>query len=325
MKRSRKILLGLVACVVLLGLAATALIATFDWNRAKPWLVATVGHALGRSVAVDGDLRVSWQCNPELGGWRAWIPGPHVSASRVTIGNMDWARAPVFATVDRMEFDFSLLPLLAHTLSVRAVHFVAPDVHFERRADGRNNWTFGTSGSDPSAWKLDLGQVKIDSGQLSMADRMKSLDVRVHLEAMKKSIAFDELVAQQEELSQREVVARVGAGSAKQFDEHARARDRRAQRGHESLQHYAFGFTVDGTFKGNAVKGSGGVGGVFALRNTDQPFPMHADVRIGDTRIAFIGTLTDPADLDALDLRLWLSGGSLAQLYDILQLTLPES
>ena len=37
------------------------------------------------------------------------------------------------------------------------------------------------------------------------------------------------------------------------------------------------------------------------------------------------GTLIEPTDLDALDVRLWLSGVSLAQLYEIFGLTLPES
>ena len=325
MKRIHKILLGLIATIVLLCVVATVLIATFDWNRAKPWLTATVGHAIGRSVAIDGDLVVNWERDPNLSGWRAWVPGPRINASGVTVGNTQWAKKPVFATADRVEFDLSLWPLLAHTVSVQAVQFVAPDVHFERLADGRDNWTFATDDSTQSPWKLDLGQVKFDSGQLSVVDRMKSLDIRAHLEALKKSIPFDELVAQQEQVSQREAATRVGVSGAKKFDEHARKRDAPAQPGHESLPYYAFGFTVEGKFKGNAVKGNGGIGGVLALKDANRPFPLHADVRIGDTRIALIGTLTDPADLDALDLRLWLSGKSLGQLYDILQLTLPES
>ena len=324
MKRTPKILLSLIAIVVLFGAVALVLIATFDWNRAKPWLTATVGHAISRSVAIDGDLLVNWQRDPDLKGWRAWVPGPHVSASKVTVGNTDWAKQPVFATADRVEFDLSLLPLLAHTASVPVIRVVAPDVHFERLADGRDNWTFGTS--DPaSAWQLDLGSVRFDDGQLSVADRMKALDIRAHLEALTKSIPYDELVSQQEQVSQREAAARVGVSGAKKFDEHARKRDEPVQGEHESLQHYAFGFTVAGTYNGNAVKGTGGIGSVLALKHADRPFPLHADVRIGDTRIALIGTLTDPSDLDALDLRLWLSGKSLAQLYDVLHITMPES
>lgn len=73
------------------------------------------------------------------------------------------------------------------------------------------------------------------------------------------------------------------------------------------------------------VNGSGKVGGVLALQDAKRPFPVQASVRIGDTRIALVGTLTDPAHLAALDLRLWLAGLSMAHLYEISGVTLPET
>jgi uncharacterized protein involved in outer membrane biogenesis len=326
MKRIIGTLLGLITTVVALGIVAAWAFVHFDWNRAKPWLASSVSHAIGRNVAIDGDLLVRWQRDPQVHGWRAWVPGANISAAKVTIGNTQWGKQPVFATADRVEFDLSLLPLLFRTLSVPAVRFVAPDVHFERLADGRANWTFE---ADPASitppWNLDLGSVKFYDGELSVADRLKALDVRVHLQALDKSIPFDELVAQQEEVSRREAAARIGGGAADKFSTHARKRDESLRRGHENVQEYAFSFTVEGSFRGNSVKGDGGVASVLALKTPDQPFPLHADVRIGDTRVALIGTLTDPTDLAALDLRLWLSGKSLAQLYDVLRLTMPES
>jgi uncharacterized protein involved in outer membrane biogenesis len=89
--------------------------------------------------------------------------------------------------------------------------------------------------------------------------------------------------------------------------------------------HFAFVWTASGTLHGKPVKGEGRSGGVFALKHADRPFPLQGDVRFGDTRIAFVGTLTDPTSPDALDVRLWLSGQSLAQLYDAIAVTLPES
>ncbi len=88
---------------------------------------------------------------------------------------------------------------------------------------------------------------------------------------------------------------------------------------------YAIGWTVNGTYKKMAVSGSGKVGGVLALQDTRRPFPVQASVRIGDTRIALVGTLTDPAHLAALDLRLWLAGVSMAHLYEISGVTLPDT
>jgi len=325
MKRSIGIVLAIISPVVVLGIVAAYAFVHFDWNRAKPWLAATTGQAIGRDIAIAGDLLVRWQRDPKLDWWRAWIPGANVSVSKVTVGNPAWAKNAVFGTADQVEFDLSLLPLLAHTVSVPVVRFIAPDVRLERLADGRDNWTFTP---DPSLtalpWHLDLGSVKFDDGELRVNDRVNALDVHAHLQALQKSIPFDELVAQQEQLSQREAAARIGAGAAGKFSTRARKRDESLQ-GKRELQQYAFAFTVEGSLRGNAVKGNGGMASVLALKTPDQPFPLHADVRVGDTRIAFIGTLSDPTDLDGLDLRLWLSGKTLAHLYDILRLTMPES
>ena len=326
MKRGQKIALGIVATLGLLIVVAIIVLATLDWNRAKPWVTATVGHALGRSLAIDGDLQLRWQHDTQSKGWRAWLPAPYVIVSRVTIGNKPWAKSPTFATFDRIEFDLAVLPLLAHTVSIPAMRLVVPEIHLERLADGRNNWTFAAdAASASSAWKFDLGRIHLDRGQLTLADRVKALDVTAHVDTLKKSIAFDELVAQQEDLSHHEASARVGTSGARKFGEHAGKRAGSLRGRGAAAQEYIFGWTVEGTFHGKAVKGSGGIGGMLALKNTDQPFPLHADVQIGDTRVALIGTLIDPTDLDALDVRLWLSGASFAQLYEIFGLTLPES
>ena len=325
MKRSLAILFGLIVAMVVLGIIAAWAFAHVDWNRAKPWLSTNVGAAIGRTVTIDGDLLVRWQHDPELHGWRAWIPGANISASKVTVGNPAWAKNAVLGKADRIDFDLSLLPLLAHTVAVPVVRFVAPDVRLERLADGRDNWTFAP---DPSMtappWNLNLGSIKFDDGELRVSDRTNALEVHAHLQALQKSIPFDELVAQQEALSQREAAARIGAGAAGKFSTRARKRDESLQ-GTRELQQYAFAFTVEGSLRGNAVKGNGGMASVLALKNSSQPFPLHADMRIGDTRIAFVGTLSDPTDLDGLDLRLWLAGKSLAHLYDILRVTMPES
>ncbi len=325
MNLGRKIALGIVATFGVLIVVAAIVLATFDWNRAKPWVTATVGHALGRTLAIDGDLQLQWQYDQHAHVWSAWLPTPYVIASRVTVGNTPWAKAPAFATFDRIELDLALSPLLAHTVSIPTMRLVTPDVHLERLTDGRNNWTFAADSDGSSAWKFDLGRIQLDRGQLTLSDRVKALDITAHVDTLKKSIPFDELVTQQEDLSHHEASARVGSSGARKFGEHAGKRTR-SLRGHgQAQQEYVFGWTVEGTLHGKPVKGSGGIGGMLALKKADQPFPLHADVTIGDTRVALVGSLTDPTDLDALDVRLWLSGASLAQLYEIFGLTLPES
>ncbi|WP_206952281.1 AsmA family protein [Trinickia acidisoli] len=88
---------------------------------------------------------------------------------------------------------------------------------------------------------------------------------------------------------------------------------------------YALGWRAKGRYRGTDVAGTGKLGDVLALRDASRPFPMQADVKIGNTRLALVGTLTDPVHLSALDLRLWLQGESLSNLYAILGVTLPQT
>jgi uncharacterized protein involved in outer membrane biogenesis len=88
---------------------------------------------------------------------------------------------------------------------------------------------------------------------------------------------------------------------------------------------YAFGLKVNGTYRNVPISGTGKLGGVLALEDASKPFPLQADVKAGDTRLAIVGTLTDPAHLAALDLRLWLQGSTMAHLYPLTGITLPDT
>ncbi|NTZ10610.1 AsmA family protein [Burkholderia metallica] len=88
---------------------------------------------------------------------------------------------------------------------------------------------------------------------------------------------------------------------------------------------YAFGLKVDGRYKNVPISGTGKVGGVLAIQDTSRPFPLQADVKAGDTRLALVGTLTDPMHLASLDLRLWLQGTSMSHLYQLTGITLPDT
>ncbi|MGF6899591.1 AsmA family protein [Paraburkholderia sp. GAS348] len=88
---------------------------------------------------------------------------------------------------------------------------------------------------------------------------------------------------------------------------------------------YAIGWTVKGIYNKTPVSGSGKVGGVLALQDANRPFPVQADVKAGDLRVGLVGTLIDPAHLAAVDLRLWLQGNSLARLYSLTGVTLPDT
>ena len=88
---------------------------------------------------------------------------------------------------------------------------------------------------------------------------------------------------------------------------------------------YGIGWTARGTFNGAPVTGSGKAGAVLSLKQQTTPFPLQADMRIGAVHVAIEGTLTKPTQLAALDLRLKLAAPSMARLYAISGLVLPET
>lgn len=93
-------------------------------------------------------------------------------------------------------------------------------------------------------------------------------------------------------------------------------------------QRYGLAWRITGSYNGKAVSGSGKSGGVLALK-TGQPFPLLADLRVGDTALAIDGEL-QPADRNAgkkpvIDTRLKVSGPSMASLYALTGVLLPET
>lgn len=88
---------------------------------------------------------------------------------------------------------------------------------------------------------------------------------------------------------------------------------------------YQMRWSLRGKLDKETVQGSGRAGPLLALRETDKPYPIDADLRVGPTRLKVAGTVARPRSLMALDLKLDLSGPSMAALYPITTVLLPET
>ncbi|MEO5932353.1 MAG: AsmA family protein, partial [Duganella sp.] len=88
---------------------------------------------------------------------------------------------------------------------------------------------------------------------------------------------------------------------------------------------YGVSWKLRGKWNNQTVTGSGKSGAVLSLREQTVPFPLAASLNIGGTSIAVEGTLTKPTALTALDMRLKISGPSMARLYGITGVLLPET
>jgi len=303
MTRPRKIVTWALAVLLALVAVLVIIIATFDWNRVKPTLNAKVSEALHRPFAINGNLAVQWRREPDEGGWRAWVPWPHFIADDLSLGNPEWAKAPQMVTLKRVEFRLSPLPLLTEHVVIPRIDLTQPEADLERLKDGRASWVFDLDPKDPKAepskWVMDIGAIGFDKGHVIFKDETLQAQLDVLIDPLGKPIPFSDIV---------------GSNAAKKVSDQG-----------ASAQDYAFGLKVNGRYKDQPLSGTGKIGGLLALQDASKPFPVQVDLAVGDTHAAVAGTLTDPKNLGALDLRLRLSGTSLGNLYPLTGVTLPDS
>ncbi|HTG98328.1 MAG TPA: AsmA family protein [Burkholderiales bacterium] len=85
-------------------------------------------------------------------------------------------------------------------------------------------------------------------------------------------------------------------------------------------------FTGEGTYSGMPLKAKGHAGQVLAIRDVNTPFPINAEIKIGDTAATLEGTLTGLVGFKGIDLKIkQLSGKTMEDLYWIIGLALPDS
>ena len=327
MRTSGKLALGLVITPVVIVAAAVIFVLTFDWNRAKPYLNDRVSQAINRPFAINGDLVLTWKKPEGESGWRAYVPWPRLIANDITVGNPDWTKQPHVATIHQLTFVLEALPLLAHRIVIPSVTLDTPAIALERDKQNRNNWTFdfaGNEGNDkkPSDWKLDLREIAFSKGTLALDDDIK----RIHLDATIDTVDNQTLYTAANGTAikgeDQPAVVPTASGVAASG---AAAQAPNAPLAPDPQQPYGIAWTVKGTYNNAAITGSGKAGGVLRLQDAGRPYPLQADVTVGKTRIDLAGTLTNPASLTALDLRLHLSGASMAHLYPLTGVVLPDT
>ena len=88
---------------------------------------------------------------------------------------------------------------------------------------------------------------------------------------------------------------------------------------------YGVSWKLHGKFNGAPVTGTGKAGAVLSLKQQSTPYPVQAEFHAGTTHVSAEGTITKPAQLAAIDLRLKLSAPSMARLYNFTGVLLPET
>ncbi len=302
MTKTTKIITWILGVFLLLIVVAIVIIATFDWNRLKPTINQKVSTELNRPFAIRGDLGVVWERQKDETGWRSWIPWPHVHANDVLLGNPPEIPDITMVHLPRVEATLAPLALLTKTVYLPWIKLQQPDARLIRLSEKTNNWTFDLAGSDdkeakaqPSAWSFRLDNIIFDRGRVAIDDAVSKADMEIFVDPLGKPLPFSEVTG------------------AKGKDEKGKVGD------------YVFGLKAEGRYNDQPLRGTGKIGGMLALRSEGTPFPVQADFRSGNTRVAFVGTVNDPMKMGGVDLQLKFAGDSLGELYKLTGVLLPDT
>lgn len=80
-----------------------------------------------------------------------------------------------------------------------------------------------------------------------------------------------------------------------------------------------------GVYHGLPASAEGRGGQVLAIKDTAQPYPLEAAAKVGDTTLKAKGTITNVAQVSAMDLAIEVSGTTMSELYDVIGIAFPET
>jgi len=83
--------------------------------------------------------------------------------------------------------------------------------------------------------------------------------------------------------------------------------------------------SAKGTYRGVRSSARGHGGPVLGLKDSSRPYPLHVVGDVGSTTVRAEGTITDVAQLSAVDLAIEASGKTLADLYHVIGIAFPET
>ena len=135
----KKLLIGLVALVLLVVVAAIALPFFIPVESYKPKIADAVKTATGRGFAINGKISLSV------------LPSLQIEANDVTFGNAPGAATKDMAKLAKLQIGVQLFPLLSGRIAIDNFVLVQPVISLEVDKQGHPNWEFGGAKKEAAA------------------------------------------------------------------------------------------------------------------------------------------------------------------------------
>lgn len=160
---------GVVVLAVAVPVAGAAwFVARFNPNDYAPQIVAAVQQATGRQLSIGGPIKLQLSLTPTL------------TASTLSLSNPQGFADPSLLTLDQVQAQIALLPLLHHQVNILRLVLVGPKLYLERDAKGQADWNFAPAASAPATpaetapapngkrprYKVALQAVELRNGQI---------------------------------------------------------------------------------------------------------------------------------------------------------------
>jgi len=177
----KKLLIGVGAVVVLVIVAALVVPFLIPAETYKSQLLAQVKEATGREARIDGAFKI------------AILPRVEFVAGKVSFANAPGSKAATMVSVDNLNVQVALFPLLGGKVEIDAFVLEKPVINLEIDKAGKANWDFGTAktaaapaqapagggAGAPGLSGLRLGDVRLVDGQVSYSDARTGVSQRI--------------------------------------------------------------------------------------------------------------------------------------------------
>lgn len=258
----------------------------FDWNMLRPYINRKVSETTGREFAIRGDLDVKFQRDRNgETGWRRFVPQPHITADNVYMSN------PAWSTVGKQMAAAQRIEAGVRILPLLTKDVVITDLRLANPDIAVQRRADGSNSwtfkdNGPSEWKVDLQRLAFDSATVRYVDEPVGLDLRATADSIKGG-----------------ETASTAAG----------------------VPPYGLTFTLAGTYNKAKITGGGKAGAVLSLTGDDTSFPIEAEATAGENKLGLRGIIRDPRSLSGFALQMQLAGASMADLYGLTGVLLPET
>ena len=108
--------------------AGAVFLAQFDPNSLKPRIIEAVKRATGRDLILNGKISLEFSLRPTI------------RVDDVAFANPPGFSRPQMATLQSLELELGLLPLLSSRIEIDRLLLIHPDIQLETTAAGQSNW-----------------------------------------------------------------------------------------------------------------------------------------------------------------------------------------